>query len=160
MTPEFNYLRPMVESDLSWVLSIEKQAYDYPWTRSGFENSLDQGVNYILCSDAGRELGYACVLTVLDEAHLLNLCIAPDYQGLGVGRQALEKLKEKLKESAYQMMFLEVRDSNIPAQRLYEKCGFQRDGLRKNYYRCRSWDEEREALLEDKEDAVLMSCPL
>ncbi|MBD3754923.1 MAG: ribosomal protein S18-alanine N-acetyltransferase [Gammaproteobacteria bacterium] len=157
---ELNYLRNMQESDLDWVLQIEQQAYDFPWSRQGFENSLDQGLNYIFCNADGEDIGYACVLTVLDEAHLLNLCIAPKFQGRGLGKQALQKLQGKLKESDFNIMFLEVRVSNDAALKVYERCGFNRDGVRPNYYSCHEWDEAKGALIETKEDAILMSCPL
>ncbi|WP_218644596.1 ribosomal protein S18-alanine N-acetyltransferase [Thiomicrorhabdus cannonii] len=160
MMMELSYLRNMQESDLDWVLQIEQQAYDFPWSLQGFENSLDQGLNYIFCNADGEGLGYACVLTVLDEAHLLNLCVAPKFQGRGLGKQALQTLQSKLKESDFNIMFLEVRGSNEAALKLYERCGFNRDGVRANYYRCHEWDEEKGALVETKEDAILMSCPL
>lgn len=156
----FSYLRPMEESDLTWVLSTEDRAYNFPWTRTGFENSLDQGLNYILCSEQGRALGYICVLTVLDEAHILNFCVSPDFQKTGVGKAALLKLKEKLRESSYSIILLEVRESNLAAQKLYLQNAFNRDGVRKNYYRSLEWNEEEFCQQEVREDAVLMSCTL
>lgn len=157
---QLSYLRTMQESDLDWVLQVEQQAYDFPWSRLGFENSLDQGLNFIFCSEQGESLGYACVLTVLDEAHLLNLCVVPKFQGQGLGRQALQALQAKLRASDFKMMFLEVRESNEAAQRVYERCGFNRDGVRANYYRCHAWDDAKGTLVESKEDAILMSHPL
>ncbi|MEA3406155.1 MAG: ribosomal protein S18-alanine N-acetyltransferase [Pseudomonadota bacterium] len=156
----FSFLRPMEESDLSWVLSVEDRVYSFPWSLKGFENSLDQGLNYILCSEQGQSLGYVCILTVLDEAHLLNFCVSPDYHRQGVGKAALVKLKEKLKESGFSIVFLEVRESNIAAQALYAQNSFSRDGLRKDYYRGLAWSEDLLCQEEVKEDAVLMSCTL
>ena len=156
----FSYLRVMEEIDLPWVLSTEERAYQFPWTMQGFENSLNQGLNYILCSEQGRLLGYVCVLTVLDEAHILNFCVSPDFQKRGVGRAALIKLKEKLKESGFSIIFLEVRKSNAAAKSLYLQSGFAEDGVRKGYYRCLEWDDELFTHHEVKEDAVLMSCTL
>lgn len=156
----FSYLRAMHEGDLSWVLGVEQQAYDFPWTQKGFENSLDQGLNYIFCDAEDNALGYVCVLTVLDEAHILNLCVAPKYQKQGVARMALSSLRTKLKESGFKLLLLEVRVSNQPAISLYESFGFNRDGVRVNYYRCQEWDEVSGELVEAKEDAVLMSYTL
>lgn len=150
----------MEEGDLTWVLSIEGRVYNFPWTRTGFENSLDQGLNYILCSEQGQALGYICVLTVLDEAHILNFCVSPDFQNKGVAKVALLKLKEKLKLSGYSIIFLEVRESNLVAQSLYLKGSFNRDGVRKGYYRSLEWDEVLFCQREAREDAVLMSCTL
>lgn len=156
----FSFLRPMEESDLDWVLNIENRVYSFPWTKKGFENSLDQGLNYLLCSDEGESLGYACVLTVLDEAHLLNFCVSPEFQRQSVGKFALLKLKEKLKEAGFSIVFLEVRQSNIAAQKLYTQNGFSSDGIRKDYYRGLAWCEDLQCQQEIKEDAVLMSCTL
>lgn len=156
----FSYLRAMHEGDLNWVLDVEQKAYDFPWTRKGFENSLDQGLNYVFCDAEGNGLGYVCVLTVLDEAHILNLCVAPKYQKQGVARMALNSLRSKLQESGFKLLLLEVRVSNRAAISLYESFGFNRDGVRVNYYRCQEWDEVRGDLIETKEDAVLMSCIL
>lgn len=156
----FSYLRSMHESDLDWVMGVEQQAYDYPWSKKGFENSLDQGLNYIFCSGEGEQLGYACMLTVLDEVQLLNFCVAPKFQKQGVGRAAMNALKEKLNAGGYRLILLEVRASNEAGQKLYKQCEFQHDGVRKNYYRCQLWDDESLSLIEGKEDAVLMSCTL
>lgn len=150
----------MDESDLEWVLSVEQKSYDYPWSQKGFENSLDQGLNYIFCSEEGELLGYVCMLTVLDEVQLLNFCVAPNHQKKGVGKAAMDALKMKLRESGFNLILLEVRASNVSGQKLYQKCDFHRDGVRANYYRCQLWDEESMELLEGKEDAVLMSCTL
>jgi len=156
----FSYLRPMEESDLTWVLSVEDRAYSFPWTMQGFVSSLDQGLNYILCSELGKSLGYVCFLTVLDEAHVLNYCVSPEYQKKGVGQAALIKLKEKLKESGFSIILLEVRESNIAAQKLYRQSAFTEDGVRRNYYRSIEWNEELFCQQEVREDAVLMSCTL
>lgn len=156
----FSYLRPMEEIDLPWVLSAEERAYQFPWTMQGFVNSLDQGLNYILCSAQDQLLGYVCVLTVLDEAHILNFCVSPDFQKRGVGKAALIKLKDKLKESGFSIVFLEVRESNVAAQNLYLQSGFTKDGVRKGYYRSLEWNDELFTQQEVKEDAMLMSCTL
>lgn len=156
----FSYLRPMEEIDLPWVLSTEDRAYQFPWTLQGFENSLNQGLNYIFCSEQGSPLGYVCLLPVLDEAHILNFCVSPNFQKRGVGKAALLKLKEKLSASNFNIIFLEVRESNEAAQRLYAQNAFSKDGVRKNYYRSLEWNEELFTQEEVREDAVLMSCTL
>lgn len=147
----------MEEFDLPMVMQIEERAYDYPWTLSGFEKSLDQGLNYVFCKEDAQILGYCCILPVLDEAHLLNICISPDYQRQGLAKQAMLKLFTLLKESQFNIVFLEVRVSNIAALNLYKQLGFTEDGVRKDYYRSQAWCEERNQLIDSKEDAVLMS---
>lgn len=152
-----SYLKPMSEDDLSAVIDIETRAYDFPWTRQGFQNSLDQGLNYLFCDEQGHLLGYCCVLPVLDEAHLLNLCVNPDFHRQGIASAALNQLIDKLQESHFNLLLLEVRKSNKAAQCLYRKLGFKDDGIRKAYYRSKGWCERAKQLVEIKEDAVLMS---
>lgn len=152
-----SFLRPMDESDLAKVHEIEQACYDYPWTLSGFEKSLDQGLNYVFCDSENQIIGYSCILPVLDEAHLLNLCVSPKFQRQGIARQALFQLLDNLLDTDFKIVFLEVRESNEKARRLYGSLGFSEDGVRKRYYRCQVWDDEFMTLLDGKEDAVLMS---
>lgn len=95
-------------------------------------------------------LGYAFVMTVLDEATLLNITIDPDEQGHGYGRQLLQYLKAILKDKGIYSLFLEVRMSNAPARRLYESEGFHEIDVRKNYY----------PTAKGREDAIIMACSL
>ncbi|VAW46135.1 Ribosomal-protein-S18p-alanine acetyltransferase [hydrothermal vent metagenome] len=146
----------MQDADLAWVLALEQRSYSFPWSKKGFENSLEQGLNYIFCDLQGHKLGYCCILPVLDEAHILNVCVAPEYQRKGIAKEALKKILAKL-QSTFQVIFLEVRESNTSAIKLYQSLGFHKDGVRKNYYRVSRWDETQQELIEGKEDAVLMS---
>ena len=154
---QLSYLRLMDESDLAQVYEIELKSYDYPWTLNGFEKSLDQGLNYVFCNAEGSILGYCCILPVLDEATVLNLCVSPKYQRQGVAKKALLQLLTTLRESNYSTVFLEVRESNQAAQCLYKQLGFREDGIRKGYYRAQAWDEVLMELVDEKEDAILMS---
>lgn len=153
----YDFFRPMSELDIDWVLSVEQQAYDFPWTRRGFEQALDDGLAYVFCDVQQNKLGYACFLTVLDEVHLLNLCVAPKWQRQGVGRAALQALQDHFRMANFQIMLLEVRISN-EAMGLYESLGFIRNGIRPNYYS--AWDYQDGDLVKVREDALLMSCAL
>jgi ribosomal-protein-alanine N-acetyltransferase len=157
---KFSYLQVLQDADLPWIMSVEQRAYDFPWTLKGFESSLDQGLNYLFQSEDNQSLGYCCVLPVLDEATLLNVCVAPECQGKGVARQALQQIFEKLRSNGFNIVFLEVRTSNVPAIKLYQSLGFSEDGLRKGYYRAQVWDEVSMELIEEREDAILMSFSL
>jgi len=154
---EFSFLRMMDESDLPIVHAIEKQSYDFPWSLKGFSNSLDQGLNYVFCNSDADILGYCCVLTVLDEAHILNLCVSPQFHRKGIARSALNALLESLVSSDYRKVFLEVRASNLAAQNLYRSFGFSEDGVRKDYYPSQLWDESLHKFVASKESAILMS---
>ncbi|PLA75509.1 ribosomal-protein-alanine N-acetyltransferase [Hydrogenovibrio sp. SC-1] len=153
----YDFFRPMTELDLDWVLSIEQQAYDFPWSRRGFEQALDDGLAYVFCDAQQHKLGYACFLTVLDEVHLLNFCVAPKCQRQGIGRVALQALQKHFCAANYQIMLLEVRVSNA-AIGLYESLGFVQNGIRPNYYA--AWDYQDGELVKVREDALLMSCAL
>lgn len=157
---EFSFLRIMDESDLPMVHAIEKSAYDFPWSMDGFVKSLDQGLNYVFCRSDNKILGYCCILPVLDEAHILNLCVAKDFQGKGIARAALTNILANLASSHFKMAFLEVRQSNVAARKLYQSFGFSEDGVRKGYYRSQLWCEEQSRFINSKEDAVLMSFAL
>jgi ribosomal-protein-alanine N-acetyltransferase len=154
----FSYLRSMNEDDLSHVLEIERQSYDFPWSLKGFENSLERGLNYLFCSEKDQILGYCCLLPVLDEAHILNLCVAPQFLRQGVASQAMRALMTKLADANFNIAFLEVRESNHGAISLYTQLGFNEDGARKNYYPVLQWDELKQEQLSSREDAILMSC--
>lgn len=157
MSSRYSYFRPMDESDLDWVMSVETAAYDFPWSRQGFERALDDGLSYVFCDATQQSLGYACFLSVLDEAHLLNLCIAPGHHRQGVASEGLNALIDHFASAAFEVMLLEVRESN-PAVRLYKKLGFVEDGVRPNYYPVKSQENGERAA--EREDAILMSCRL
>lgn len=144
----FSHLRQMDEADLPWVLQVEQRVQRSPWTFGGFERALHQGLNFILCDALNHNMGYVCLLPVVDELHLLNLSVDQPYQGQGVAKAALLALMQRFADSPYAMVLLEVRKSNKIARRLYASLGFEQDGLRKNYY-----------AVEDgsREDALLLS---
>jgi ribosomal-protein-alanine N-acetyltransferase len=156
----FSYLEPMKDSDLSWVLALEQRSYDFPWSLKGFENSLERGINSLFYCIKGQKLGYCCILPVLDEAHILNVCVARVHQGKGVATAALKKILTKLYLNGYQVALLEVRESNHSAIKLYQSLGFQQDGIRKDYYRTKCWNESQCELVEERENAILMSFSL
>ncbi len=150
MQYRWSHLRVMDQMDLSWVVATEQQAYAFPWSQKGFENALNQGVNFVFCQADESLFGYACLLPIVDELELLNFCIAPASQGQGAGRWALQRLIDRFTDTHYQKIHLEVRVSNTPAITLYQKFGFQKVGVRSNYYRSE----------QGKEDAVLMTLDL
>jgi len=89
-----------------------------------------------------------CVFTVIaNEAELLNFCLAPAHQGRGLAREFLEQVLADMTDRGGVSIFLEVRESNAPARRLYGFAGFSEDGVRRGYY----------AGPEEREDAILMS---
>jgi [ribosomal protein S18]-alanine N-acetyltransferase len=142
------YLSSMTEGDLDEVAAIEKLAYEFPWTRGNFQDSLRNGYfGVCLRHVTGILVGYCVLMPVVDEMHLLNLCVAPQAQHAGAG---LTLLREAVRISRYQKLdgvLLEVRPSNPRAIQLYERFGFATIGRRKNYYPARH---------RSREDALVM----
>jgi len=125
----------MTRSELDEVVAIEARAYPFPWTRRNFEDSLDSGYTGLCVRDtAGHLLAYSVLMPVIDEVHLLNLCVAPEQQRQGLGTLMLAESVAAARVSKFASLLLEVRPSNLPALSLYERFGFQLIGRRKNYY--------------------------
>ena len=141
-------LRVMQEADLPAIVRIESAAYPFPWSVGVFRDCLRASYScWVLESDDERLLGYTVLSTAADESHLLNLCVAPDCQGLGYGRHLVVRMLEVARWSGAQRLFLEVRPSNPAAQSLYLSLGFQEIGRRPRYY----------PAVDGREDAIVMS---
>ncbi|MDE2150300.1 MAG: ribosomal protein S18-alanine N-acetyltransferase [Gammaproteobacteria bacterium] len=136
-------LLPMHKSHLPQMLAIERSAYEFPWNEGIFRDCLRAG--YSIWVAQGTEVainGYAVMSLAVGEAHLLNLCVEPRWQGHGLGRQLTEHLLALARRGGCTRMLLEVRRSNRHAQRLYEGLGFVRVGLRRGYYPARDGRED------------------
>jgi ribosomal-protein-alanine N-acetyltransferase len=142
---------PLTEARLEQVIAIEDLAYEHPWTRVNFIDSLRSGYQAQLLGANGTVLGYFIAMKGVDEVHLLNLTVAPAYQGQGWGRVLLDALALWSRSQGAQWLWLEVRASNERAQRIYERHGYRRVGERKGYY---------PAAGRQREDAVVMSLKL
>ena len=129
--PDITELRP---EDLDALQGIEKRAYAVPWTRGNLKDSLAGDHIGLACRHEGRLAGYAFMMKVLDEMHLLNLTIDPDCQGRGWGRLLLEAVKARARALGCVRLLLEVRHGNQKAIRLYRNSGFSQIGLRRQYY--------------------------
>ena len=143
-------LRPMAEADLPAVMAIENTIYAFPWTQGNFRDSLAAGYRCRIYVRGGALIGYAVLMHASDEAHLLNLSIAAGWQRQGYGSLLLQRVCELARGHGARLLFLEVRPSNVAGLRLYERHGFQRVGLRREYYPARA----------GREDALIFSLPL
>lgn len=140
-------VRTMHYTDLKEVIAIETKAYPHPWTLGIFRDCLRVGYSAWVVTLDRRVIGYGIVMLSPGEAHILNICIDPDYQGKGLGRYLLRHLIKKSTQSDIDMVLLEVRRTNEMAQRLYLSEGFHELGVRKAYYPA---DEGRE-------DAIILA---
>ena len=138
---------PMNASDLDDVLAIENTVYPFPWTRGNFADSLAAGYSAWVCRIGGELVGYAVIMMVLDEAHLLNISVDQSRHGMGFGARLLRHAMAVARTLGARMLLLEVRPSNERALQLYTHFGFVRIGRRKAYYPAH----------EGREDALVLS---
>lgn len=138
-------IKQMTEEEVASVAALEAENFSRPWSYDAFYKTLSDD-NYIVLvlKDAETLLGYCVLLCTGEEADITNVCTHSSARGKGVATALLTALLEAGQTRGVTDYFLEVRESNIPAQKLYEKMGFEVIGLRKNYYE------------EPKENAVLM----
>ena len=125
-------IRLMQAADVDVVAKIEKSVQPHPWTFKQFEDAVTAYQSTVI-EVQGQVAGFCILQPVLDEANLLLMAIDPAQQGQGLGYQLLEASVAMLKNNPVQI-FLEVRESNLAAIKLYEKSGFHQIDLRKNYY--------------------------
>lgn len=128
------HIRPMEEADVRAVLVVERAAYPHPWTEGNFRDCLGAGYCCWVLEQDGETIGHGVLSVAVGEAHVLNVCVHPGWQGRGFGRRILERLLRLAREHEADTVFLEVRASNVVAQRLYESAGFNEIGLRRGYY--------------------------
>jgi ribosomal-protein-alanine N-acetyltransferase len=132
---EYDRYVPMAERDLDEVVLAEKEIYPFPWTRGNFLDALAAGYSaWVLRSANGAVAAYAVMMIALDEAHLLNLSVARREQRTGLGWRTLDWMADVARGYGGRTMLLEVRPSNESAQRLYQRYGFERIGVRRGYY--------------------------
>ena len=137
-------IRPMTESDLESVLAIEQASFSHPWRHEHFLHELASPHSFPLVAvTEGAVGGYVCLMSLFEEAQILDIVVAPDLRGRGIARVLLEHAVTLAREKHAEIMTLEVRASNGPAIALYERFGFSRTGIRPKYY-------------EGVEDALLM----
>lgn len=124
-------------ADVDAILAIEEASFTSPWTREMYLAELDNaGVSffYLAKTPLGDVIGFCSFWRVLDELHINNLAVAPEHRRLGVGTALLTRVVEDGAKLGAKRATLEVRHSNVPAQRLYERFGFTVAGIRRGYY--------------------------
>ncbi|MCI1696591.1 ribosomal protein S18-alanine N-acetyltransferase [Aneurinibacillus aneurinilyticus] len=139
-------IRRMEMKDLDGIEEVERLSFQTPWSRDSFINELKQNVfaRYFVAEKARQIVGYGGMWLVLDEAHITNVAIHPDYRGQYFGEKLMHRLMEYAADSGATAMTLEVRRSNETAKGLYRKLGFVEEGIRPGYY------------TDNGEDAIIM----
>lgn len=135
--------------DLDRVVENELRAYAYPWTRGNFADCLRTRNECRVVCLSDQIIGHGILSFGAGEAHLLNVCIRRDQQGHGYGRLLVEHMLERAQIREAEVVFLEVRPSNVVAAELYESLGFNEIGLRKNYYPAHTGHEDARVMALD-----------
>lgn len=128
--------RNMTIDDLDEVMDVEVNSFMIPWSREAFFNELtkNQFAQYLIVEVDQRVVGYCGVWIIIDEAHITNIALLPEYRGMKLGEALMAKVMELAREMGAMRVTLEVRVSNERAQNLYRKFGFEEGAIRKQYY--------------------------
>lgn len=137
----------MTDVDLDAVVAAEARIHRFPWTRGNFADSLAAGHGAWVVQESEMLVGYAVMMQVLDEAHLLNISVLPELQRQGRGTSLLQHMFGLARLQGMTRMLLEVRQGNAPGLGLYRRHGFVEIGRRRDYYRAH----------EGREDAIVMA---
>ncbi len=140
-------VEPMRVEDIPAVHEIERASFTAPWPSYAFRQELEGNrlARYLVARDGDRIVGYAGLWQMVDEAHITTFAVAPAYRRQGVGQHMLLELLRIAETVGAAVATLEVRVSNMPARRLYEKYGFRPVGVRPRYY------------TDNNEDALIMT---
>lgn len=137
-------LRNMTVDDCAAVAALEKEIFTMPWSKEAFLDALTWNYEYVVAEEQGKILGYCGMSCVLDEGEIPKICVAESARRRGFARAMLEAMEKTARQRGVRTLFLEVRQSNQAARRLYQSVGFEETGTRKGFYE------------QPKEDAVLM----
>jgi ribosomal-protein-alanine N-acetyltransferase len=130
----------MQETDLGAVAAIEAATQITPWSLTLFRDCLESGylcqvLRHQHASNEKQVVAFQVISSVLDECHLMNIAVAPAFQGKGLGRAMLVEALAQARQRGASVIFLEVRSSNLHAQALYSSLGFKQYDVRHHYYR-------------------------
>lgn len=139
-------VEPMTPAHIERVLEIERESFRTPWPRDAYTHELNENrlATYFIAREGDELVGYCGMWVILDEAHITTIAVDPKYRGMHVGARLLHTLIQAAVERGARWMTLEVRASNLTAQKLYKKYGFREIGARKGYYS------------DNREDAIIM----
>lgn len=128
-------IREMQREDIPEVARIEKENFTLPWSQQGFLDSMEQeNTCYLVVCINEKIAGYCGFLQVLDEADITNVAVDAAYRRMGAGKRMLQELIDRGSKRGVKAFTLEVRESNLAAQGLYQKLGFESAGIRRNFY--------------------------
>lgn len=129
-------IRRMTWLDVEEVTKVEEASFSIPWTKEAFMNEMlrnEQAIYFVAVHDKWV-VGFVGVWQIVDEGHITNIAVLPEFRGQGIGNQLLAELVAFAKSKGLVGLTLEVRVSNVGAQKLYEQFGFMQAGRRRRYY--------------------------
>lgn len=137
-------LKEMDESHILEVKAISDSSLKESWSLDSIKNELSNSLaTYIVGILDNKVIGFAGAWLIASEGQITNVSVSKDFRGQGIGFKIINELLKNLSSKGSKEVTLEVRESNLAAQKLYEKCGFKNEGIRKNFY-------------PDKENAIIM----
>ncbi len=140
-------LRTMSHEDLSLVSDIKRRSYEFPWSHGVFRDCLLAGYQCVVLERDGDVAGYSVLSVAAGEAHILNICVDPDYRSMGYGERLLDEVLFRTRTTSVREIFLEVRPSNTNALALYKKKGFHKVAKRPAYYQAHDGREDADVLV-------------
>lgn len=143
-------IRKMQPEDVPAIAALEAACFSEPWSEQAFLDALKQPEALMMTAIGmgNNPMGYCGIYLSADEGEITNVAVHPDHRKQGIADAILTEVLSKAQKRGAQIIYLEVRERNIPAQKLYEKHGFVSCGIRKNFYR------------KPTEHAIVMSCDL
>lgn len=128
-------IRHMEARDAAYVAELEKKVFSQPWSEKAFRDTIDNDdYIYIVAEHENAIVGYAGCIVSADGADITNIAVAENYRRMGIAEELLRQTETLVRKRHAQAVYLEVRQSNTGARRLYEKNGFTQIGVRRNFY--------------------------
>jgi len=129
------HIRWMIRRDMAEALAIENESFEFPWSEDDFIRSLRQrNCIGMVAEHDERVVGFMVYELHKSRLHVLNFAVARQFRRAGIGSQMLNKLVSKLSHQRRSRIMLEVRETNLPAQLFFRRCGFRAVSVLREYY--------------------------
>lgn len=148
-------VREMEDGDLKRVISIERNSYQFPWSQKIFLDCMASNYSCLVAELDDFVIAYCIISIAAGEGHILNVCVCPSFRNQKLAQRLVANVIDECVDKSVSSLFLEVRVSNLPAQKLYSNLGFEKVGRRLNYYPAMNGREDAYIfLLELKRNSV------
>ncbi len=127
-------IRPYKSGDEAEIAKIEEECFSSPWSEKGITDAIENGTAFFIAEKAFRVVGYVSINTSLDEGYINNIAVSASSRRQGIAERLLGRIDRYAVKKELSFVSLEVRESNLAAISLYEKCGYKRVGIRRNFY--------------------------